>query len=117
MPHPFQRTQRIGDQIQQVLASLLSSKIHDPRFQDISITGVNISPDMKNATIFVSKLETQKINETIVALNKAAGFFRHGLANKLNLRYTPKLKFVYDDSILRGNKISKLINRETENNE
>ena len=111
MPQPFQRTNRVGDQIQRALSDMLHKKVSDPRFAKLTITGVDLSPDIKNATIFVSQLDDENINETLEALNKASGFFRHQLATALDLRYTPKLKFAYDHTLKYGSELTKLINQ------
>ncbi len=105
----FSRMQRIADQIQRELAVLLNTKAHDPRFHTVSITAVDVSPDMANATVLVSQLNENHVKETLSALNKAAGFLRYELAHTLNLRVTPKLRFVYDESISRGQHIDRLI--------
>jgi ribosome-binding factor A len=107
----FNRMQRIADQIQRELAVLLTTKAHDPRFLTVSITAVNVSPDMANATVLVSQLDEQHIKETLAALNKAAGFLRYELAHTLNLRITPRLRFIYDESISKGDHIDRLIDK------
>lgn len=112
MPHtPSHRMQRIADQIQQELAQLLLVKVSDPRFHSVSITAVDVSPDMANATIFVSVFNTENSPEVLKALNNAAGFFRRELAQTLNLRITPRLRFVYDTSIAKGTRLAALINQ------
>lgn len=107
------RMQRIADQIQRDLAQLLRTKVNDPRFHALTITAVNVAPDMANASVYISLLEEQHMQETLSALNKAAGFFRRELAHSLNLRITPRLRFIYDQSILRGNRLSTLIDQVT----
>ncbi len=110
MSHSYSRMLRVADQIQQELAELLRTKANDPRFYELTITGVNVSPDMNSATIFVSQLNEEHIDQTLAALNKASGFFRHHLAESLNLRITPRLHFVYDHSVSAGSRLSSLIN-------
>jgi ribosome-binding factor A len=104
------RMLRVADQMQHALAELLSSKANDPRFHSVTITGVEVSLDMAHATVFVSLLDEKNQKEILAALNKAAGFFRFQLAHILNLRITPRLRFVFDSSISYGNHISQLIN-------
>lgn len=101
--------QRVADQIQHSLSELLRTKANDPRFSQTTVTKVLLAPDMANATICISVLNETHANETLKALNKAQGFFRTKLAHSLNLRVTPKLHFVYDDSICHGSHLSKLI--------
>jgi ribosome-binding factor A len=109
MPHSHNRMQRIGDQIQCELSQLLLIKTNDPRLHRLSITAVQVSPDMANATVFISEQSEKPVKETLSALNNAASFLRRELAHALNLRITPRLKFVYDKSILQANRLSDLI--------
>lgn len=116
MSHAYSRMSRIGDQIQRELAEFLTTRAHDPRFHEVTIVGVDVAPDMASAVIFVSVL-SEEYRQTLTALNKAAGFFRHHLAQELDLRITPRLKFVYDESLSRGNRISQLINEKEKSNQ
>lgn len=104
------RTQRVGDLIQQELANLFLTQSHDPRFQDVTITGLEVSKDLAHAKVFVTLHEEKNIKETIKALNHAGGYFRNLLAKNLNLRITPRLFFVYDESLAHGWRISSLLN-------
>lgn len=110
------RPQRVAELIQHTLAMLLLRGAKDPRFAAVTITSVDVSPDLANATIYISMLEEQKIPETLTALNNAAGYFRHQLADAVELRITPKLIFRYDDSISRADRISRLLDEKVENN-
>lgn len=109
MPQSHNRMQRIGDQIQQALAQLLIMKTHDPRLHDISITTVHVSADMANATVLISTLEQQSIKEILNALNHASSFFRRELAHILNLRITPRLRFMHDKSIAYADHLNRLL--------
>ena len=109
MPRSHSRVDRVADLIQQTLAHLIQREVKDPRFTSITITAVDVSPDLKNAIVFVTLLDETKAEETVRALNKAAGFFRSALAAAAELRITPKLQFRYDESISRAGRVSKLI--------
>lgn len=100
--------QRISDQLQQQL-SILLTKANDPRLHSVSVTGVDVSPNMANANVYFSVLDELSLPEIQKGLNNAAGFLRSELAHAVNLKTTPKLRFVYDDSISRGNYLSTLI--------
>lgn len=110
MTKGYKRTQRVADLIQTTLAEILQRDVKDLRFGMITITGVNVSHDLSFAKVFVSVLEDEKAPETIIALNNAAKYLRYALANAVELRVTPELKFIYDDSAVRGSRISSLIN-------
>ncbi len=110
MSKGFKREQRINDLIQTTLAEILQRNAKDLRFGMITLTGVNVTHDLAHAKVFVSVLEEDKAKETLVALNNASKYLRYELANAVELRVTPQLKFVYDDSSVRGSRISSLIN-------
>jgi ribosome-binding factor A len=110
MTKSFKRGQRINDLIQTALAEIIQREAKDLRFGMITITGVSVSHDLAFAKVYVSVLEEDKAKETLTALNNAAKYLRYSLANAVELRVTPELKFIYDDSSVRGNRISSLIN-------
>lgn len=110
MAKGYKRTQRIADLIQTALAEIILKDVKDLRFGMVTITSVNVAHDLSFAKVFVSVLEEEKAAETIAALNNAAKYLRYSLANSVELRVTPELKFIYDDSAVRGSRISSLIN-------
>jgi ribosome-binding factor A len=68
-----------------------------------------VSPDVKHAKIFFTVLEKEKLPETLAGLNRSAGFLRSQLAKRLQMYTTPELRFVYDESVERGDHLSRLI--------
>jgi len=105
------RMQRIAGLVQTTLAEILLKETEDSRFHAVTITSVGLARDMSSAKVFVSVWDETKATETVAALNKAAKFLRYALAHsKIEMRIIPELKFVYDDSIVRGSRISSLIN-------
>ena len=104
------RIGRINEEVQRELASLLR-EVKDPRVSGlISITNVEVTSDLRFAKISVSTLESEKLADTIKGLRSAAGCLRRELGARLNLRHTPQLQFVPDDSIAYGAHILELIN-------
>ena len=123
------RVQRIADQIQRELATLIQLEVKDPRVGMVSISGVDVSKDLAYAKIFITVLNTLsddgevndstlsapgeldklEIEENLKALKKASGFLRTMLAKRLRIRSVPKLEFHYDGSIERGQQLSSLI--------
>ena len=97
------RIGRINEEIQKELASLLRN-LKDPRVQDtmISITHVETTPDLRYAKVYVSFLEENKAQDALKGLKSAGGYLRRELGRALQLRYTPELQFIADDSILQG---------------
>ena len=103
------RPQKVADLIQRELSELLRRELRDPRVGMVTLTAVDVSPDLSHAKIFVTILEKEKQAETIRALQRAAGFLRSQLAHRMKLYTTPELRFAYDESIERGDRLSRLI--------
>lgn len=112
MAKEFSRTSRVGDFIKQELATLIQQELRDPRVGMVSVTGVEVSRDFSHATVFVTVLgkeSAEEAEDSLAALNHAAGFLRSQIAKVNSARTTPKLRFVFDASIVRGARMSKLI--------
>jgi len=110
MPREFPRTRRVGEQIQRELAGILHEELKDPRLGMISVSGVEVSRDLAHARVYVSVLGGEEdVSETIKVLNKAAGFLRHQLGQRMRLRAVPQLRFLYDESLAEGARMDALI--------
>lgn len=107
MAKEFSRSDRVAEQIQRELADLLQFEVKDPRVGMVTITEVEVSGDMSHAKIYYSAADGTK--ELQKGLEKSAGFLRTQLSKRLLLRTVPQLHFVYDASIDRGMRLSKLI--------
>ena len=103
------RPQRLGDLIQRELSELIRLELRDPRVGMITITSVDVSPDMSHAKVFFTILEKDKLEDTLHGLKRSAGFLRSQLARRIKLYTTPELRFVYDESVERGDRLSRLI--------
>jgi ribosome-binding factor A len=105
-----QRLRRVADQIQRELSGLLHSELKDPRVGMVTLTGVEVSPDLAHAKVFFTTLgDAEALTRTGTGLKRAAGFLRTELGHRLKLRVTPELRFVHDASVERGVRLSKLI--------
>jgi ribosome-binding factor A len=104
------RAERVGQQIQEVIAAILTRGLNDPRIGFVTITGVKVPPDLKTATVFYSFLgDEKKRKETEKGLAAATGYLQHEVAVTLKLRSTPRLRFVFDESVERGDRIERLL--------
>jgi ribosome-binding factor A len=103
------RPQRLGDLIQREVSELIRLEVRDPRVGMITITSVDVSPDMSHAKIFFTVLEKEHLEETLEGLRRSAGFLRAQLARRIQMYTTPELRFVYDESVERGDRLSRLI--------
>jgi ribosome-binding factor A len=105
------RLERVNSVIREELSNLLRLEIKDPRLSSfVAVTQVVTSPDLKNATVFVSNLGgEERKQETLHALGAAAGFLHHELTRRLDMRQAPDLHFQWDDSIERGERLLRLM--------
>lgn len=103
------RPQKLGDLIQRELSELVQRELRDPRVGMITITGVDVSPDFSHARVFFTTLSKDHLDETQRGLKRAAGFLRSQLARRMTLYTTPELRFEYDESVERGDRLSRLI--------
>ena len=111
-----QRQLRVGEEIRHVLAAvLMRGDVPWPRGfsapASISVTEVQVSPDLKNATVYVMPLGGQKLEETVRALNQIVGHFRHAVAQAVKLRFAPKLRFSADNSFTYAQRIDDILHK------
>jgi ribosome-binding factor A len=104
------RTDRVGHLIQMELGNLILHRMKDPRLGFVTITHVDVAPDLRSARVFYSVMGDAKTKKsTHDALEKAAGFLQAELGHAIQLRNTPKLTFLVDDSIDRSIEIDQVI--------
>jgi len=111
---PSQRQLRVGEEIRHALARILAREsFHDPALAgiNITVTEVRISPDLHNATAFVTPLGGSELTRTVAALNHAAGFIQRHLAQEVTLRRLPRLQFEADRSFDRVGQLRDLMER------
>lgn len=109
MPKDYPRSERIASQIQRELAMLIQHGLKDPRLSSPSILEVEVSRDLSQAKVYFSVLNPEDAPQCQEALTHAAGFLQREIGKVLKARITPKLKFIYDDSNIRGRNLSDLI--------
>lgn len=107
----MQRSDRVGEEMKKVLATIIREDLRDPRIPVLtSVTDVKVTRDLSHANIYISVYGTQdEKKECFEALKKAASFIRREVTAKMSLRISPELHFVRDDTIETGMKISGLI--------
>ena len=109
MPRSSGRSQKVGDQIQRELSDIIHRELRDPRVGLITLTSVNVSSDCAYATVYFTCLDNEHVPSAKVGLKRATGFLRTQLGKRVKLWTTPELKFVYDESVERGDRLSRLI--------
>ncbi|WP_249975240.1 30S ribosome-binding factor RbfA [Vreelandella olivaria] len=108
----FKRTDRVADQLQKELAVLIQREVKDPRLGMVTVSGATVSRDLGYADIYVTLLgeqDPERIKENLQVLKRAAGFLRSQIAKRIKLRHVPELRFHYDESVVRGQHLSSLI--------
>ncbi|EKU50489.1 30S ribosome-binding factor RbfA [Staphylococcus massiliensis] len=104
------RSERVGQQMMQELMDIINNEVKDPRIGFLTITDVRVTSDLSQAKVFLTVLGSEKEREdTFKGLEKAKGFLKSEIGNRLSLRIVPELEFEYDESIEYGNKIEKMI--------
>lgn len=106
------RVGRVSQEILKEVNDILMNTVRDPRVKGITITEVDLTGDLQQATIFYSTLETddQTKKETQAGLDKATGLIRKELGSRLTTYHTPELEFKRDESVEYGNRIDQLLN-------
>lgn len=106
----FPRKLRINTQLQRELSELIASRLTDPRLDGVSITMVDVAPDLRNATIRVSSLGSDdELEQAVTALHGAVPVLRKALGARMRMRYTPQLHFRADTQIRQADRLTRLI--------
>jgi ribosome-binding factor A len=104
------RPERVAQMVQHLLGELFARGMRDPRIGLVTITGVKMSPDLREARVFWTVHgDSEQRKHTGRGLQNARGFLRHEIGVQLKLRVTPELRFTYDEAIDRGERIEQLI--------
>lgn len=103
------KIERISSQIVKELSSVIFNDVKDNRIKSITITGADVSSDLGQAKIYYTFLGNYEKEEIDAELKKAAGFLRVKLSERIDLRHTPELKFIFDESIEYGTNIEKIL--------
>ncbi|SEQ68879.1 ribosome-binding factor A [Solimonas aquatica] len=106
----YPRKVRVAAQLQAELAMLIRNELSDPRVAGVTVTEVNVSPDLHNARVSVSLLGSDaQLKDAVKGLAHAAGKLRHDLGSRLRMRYVPQLYFVADHALREGDRIAAMI--------
>lgn len=104
------RANRVAEQMKQELSDIITRRLKDPRVGFVTITDVEVTGDLQQAKVYFTVLgDEEKKSSTLEALEKASGFIRSEIGNRIRLRKTPEIQFSFDESIAYGNRIEKII--------
>lgn len=106
----FKRADKVADLIKAELSEILLRQINDPQVKGITVTSVKVTDDLRQARVFFVRMgENVCSEETIKGLHRAVGFLRRELGKRLQLRYVPEIKFMFDESFEYGDRIDRLL--------
>lgn len=104
------RLGRIDEELKKEISQIINYELKNPKITGlISVTKTKITPDFKYAKVYVSILNSKNLKETFINLKKSSGYIRTEIAKRINLRITPELVFVLDDSMEYGAKIEQIL--------
>lgn len=105
------RQRKVANLLHEEISQLIQFETQDPRLGFVTITGVDVSPDLRQARVYFTILDNDddSIKETLDGLNSAASYFRHQLAHSLSLRHVPELSFQYDTTLENALRIDSLL--------
>ncbi|REL24430.1 30S ribosome-binding factor RbfA [Thalassotalea euphylliae] len=113
MSRDFSRTDRVAQQIQKEVATIIQREVKDPRLGMVTVNAVEVTRDLAYAKVFVTffTLEGQDEEVSVKILNEAASFIRTLLAKRIKARIMPELRFEYDASLVEGVRMTNLVNQ------
>lgn len=104
------RQERINEELKKEISNIINYEVKNSKVTGmISVTKVKVSPDLSFARVYVSMLNSKNIKDTLAGLKASSGFIRSQIARNLNLRITPELVFEFDESLVYGEKIDKIL--------
>lgn len=108
------KIERLNDNFQEVISEIIFKEVKDPVLKLVTITGCDITNDLSFAKVYFTTLSHDK-DKALDSLNNAKGFIRGEISKRIQIRHTPELKFIFDNSIEYGEKIDKIIEKINEN--
>ncbi|MHA6251254.1 30S ribosome-binding factor RbfA [Oceanobacillus sp. CAU 1775] len=104
------RANRVAEQMKKELGDILTTKIKDPRVGFVTVTDVEVTGDLQQATVYISVLGTEEEKQdTLLGLSKAKGFIRSEIGKRIRLRKTPEITFEFDEAYEYGNRIESIL--------
>ena len=109
MPREFKRSERVAGQLRRELAQLIQQEVKDPDIGFISLSDVEVTRDLSHAKVYITVFDSEKAEDTISALKRAAGYLRKRLGQEMRMRSVPELHFHHDASVETGQRMDGLI--------
>ncbi len=106
---PYKRSERVADLLRQEISEIIFRQIKDPRIGFITVTGVDVTKDLKFAKVFISVLKKDETEQIINILNRAVHYIRGEVAKRIRIKFIPQIEFFEDRSLDYGEKIDTLL--------
>ncbi len=103
------KIERLNNNFQEVISEILHEEVKDPNLKFVTVTGCEITNDLSFCKVYFTTLSDDK-EEVLKSLKSASSFIRGEVSKRIEIRHTPEIRFVFDESIEYGNKIEKIIN-------
>lgn len=107
--HPYKRSQRVSDLLRQEIADIIMRRLKDPRIGFITVTGVDLTDDLKIARVYISCLKEKEKEATLDILNSARSFVRSEVGKRIRMKVLPSIEFRFDESLGYGDRIDQLL--------
>lgn len=105
----YSRSERVADQIQREVAEIIAQELEDPRIGRVTVSGSSLSKDLSNATLYITMPADGDVQLALEGLNRASGFVRRRLGQRVRMRYVPRLRFAHDETLDRATRVGELI--------
>ena len=109
MPKEFGRNRRVAQFIKEELSVLIQRQFPMNQYGMVTLTNVDVSPDLKNAKVYITALNNSSHEQLITELNEQAGYFRHEISHMMTSKGVPAIRFIYDESIERAQRLTDII--------
>jgi len=110
MPMPARRVLKAAEAIREVVSMAILTELRDPRIRDVTVTYVEVSPDMRHAKVHVSVMgDEAKQDLSLRGLQSAAGFLQQKVAKRIDTRYTPRIRFVLDQGVKHSIEVTRIL--------
>lgn len=105
----YSRSERVADQIQREVAEIIAQELNDPRIGRVTVSGSSLSRDLSNATLYITMPADGDVKRALEGLNRATGFVRRRLGQRVRMRYVPRLRFAHDATLERATRVGELL--------
>ena len=105
----YSRSERVADQIQREVAEIIAHELADPRIGRVTVSGSSLSRDLSNATLYITMPADGDVKRALEGLNRATGFVRRRLGQRVRMRYVPRLRFAHDATLERATRVGELL--------